>query len=105
MESYRQQIFVNVHEAMALCFQLLRERGIPLEHQENEVSFFAVSMRKPALTRDRPQRYEHFFQRSRDLKDREAFPREFYEPLRDLWEDAGVQECVTSATEASVPEK
>ncbi|ORY41191.1 guanine nucleotide-binding protein alpha-2 subunit [Leucosporidium creatinivorum] len=85
LESYRQQIFVNIYEAMAQSLALLKERGIPLEHDSNA-------------------QYYHLFEGSRDLKDREPFPQEFFEPMRRLWADAGVQECVATATEASVPE-
>lgn len=39
IESYRQQIFVNVLEAMTACLKLLEERAMPLQDPINEVYF------------------------------------------------------------------
>lgn len=90
---------------MGLCLQLLRERGIPLERQENEVCRCLFLSLRTWAHQQWKQKYEGLIARTRDLKDREPFPLEYYQPLRDLWDDARVQECVTSASEASVPEK
>jgi guanine nucleotide-binding protein subunit alpha len=40
-----------------------------------------------------------------DLRDDEVFPREFYEPLRQLWNDKGVQQAWERGNEAALPEK
>jgi len=40
-----------------------------------------------------------------DLRDDEVFPREFYEPLRRLWNDKGVQQAWERGNEAALPEK
>lgn len=40
-----------------------------------------------------------------DLRDDEVFPREFYEPLRRLWNDKGVQQAWQRRNEAALPEK
>ena len=40
-----------------------------------------------------------------DLRDGEIFPRHFYEPLRQLWNDEGVQRAWERGNEAALPEK
>lgn len=51
------------------------------------------------------QRYAALFDTIVDLRDGEAFPPAFYTPMRELWADAGIQECVTKGSEALIPEK
>lgn len=41
----------------------------------------------------------------RDAGDGEPFPREYYEPLKILWEDPNVQKAFERGNEAALPEK
>lgn len=97
---------------MAQCLALLRERGIPLELETNEVRAFSLLSRLqrpthtgPPCPSDAQQKYTLLFATPRDLKDREPFPPALYEPMKSLWADSGIQECVALATEAMLPEK
>jgi guanine nucleotide-binding protein subunit alpha len=40
-----------------------------------------------------------------DLRDGEPFPTMYYEPLRSLWADPGVQKAWERGNEAALPEK
>lgn len=40
-----------------------------------------------------------------DLRDGEPFPSSHLEPLKLLWQDPGIQACVTRGTNAALPEK
>ena len=40
-----------------------------------------------------------------DLRDGEVFPPDYYEPLRQLWNDNGVQQAWERGNEAALPEK
>ena len=40
-----------------------------------------------------------------DLRDGEVYPQQFYDPLRLLWNDKGVQQAWNRGNEAALPEK
>lgn len=42
---------------------------------------------------------------AQDIRDGEPFPVEYYQPLKDLWNDPGVQQAVERGNEAALPEK
>ena len=85
-ESYRQQIWVNLCEAMATCLELARASNLALRGAQSEAD--------GAL-----------FERWPKVMEREAYPRKYEGAMRRLWEDAAVQECVARGAEVNLGEK
>jgi guanine nucleotide-binding protein subunit alpha len=54
-----------------------------------------------------PENGEHIelIESADDLRDGEVFPPHFYEPLKQLWNDRGVQQAWERGNEAALPEK
>lgn len=54
-----------------------------------------------------PENGEHveLIESANDLRDGEVFPPHFYEPLKQLWNDRGVQQAWERGNEAALPEK
>ncbi|KAI9445579.1 heterotrimeric G protein alpha subunit 4 [Lactarius indigo] len=84
VESYRQLIFVNLTHGLKYVLD-------SMEDMELEVS---------------PENSEHveLVESASDLREGEIFPRQFYEPLRALWNDKGVQRAWDRGNEAALPE-
>lgn len=85
VESFRQLIFNNLTHGLKYVLE-------SMEDMELEVS--------PAN-----REYIELVEGANDLRDGEAFPRQFYEPLRLLWNDKGVQQAWDRGNEAALPEK
>lgn len=75
LEEYRQQIFVNVREAMRACLAVLETEGFELA--------------QPALL---DYREEIIY--AEDLRERQPFPLELLGPLKALWMDRGLQQVL-----------
>ncbi|GAA6060353.1 hypothetical protein JCM10212_004537 [Sporobolomyces blumeae] len=85
LESYRQQIFVNVRDAVVATVALMDEKMI----EESDPSLRSVwSMVDTAP----------------DLREGRPFPAELYFPIRMWWRDAGVQQAIQLSSEATIPE-
>jgi guanine nucleotide-binding protein subunit alpha len=54
-----------------------------------------------------PENREHIevIENANELRDGEVFPQKFYEPLRQLWNDSGVQEAWERGNDVALPEK
>jgi guanine nucleotide-binding protein subunit alpha len=54
-----------------------------------------------------PDNSEHIelIESADDIRDGEVFPQHFYDPLRLLWNDNGVQQAWDRGNEAAIPEK
>ncbi|GAA5895424.1 guanine nucleotide-binding protein subunit alpha [Sporobolomyces salmoneus] len=85
LESYRQQIFVNVRDGISAVFILMDE--------------FRIEVSDPSL---RSIRY--MLDEAGELREGEPFPQELYFPIRSLWRDPGVQLALSKGTEATIPE-
>ncbi|KAH9048808.1 heterotrimeric G protein alpha subunit 4 [Lactarius hengduanensis] len=85
VESFRQLIFVNLTHGLKYVLD-------SMEDMELEVS---------------PENSEHveLVESAGDLREGEIFPSQFYEPLRALWNDKGVQRAWDRGNEAALPEK
>ncbi|KAN0138558.1 Guanine nucleotide binding protein (G-protein), alpha subunit [Lactarius tabidus] len=84
VESYRQLIFNNLTHGLKYVLD-------SMEDMQLEVS---------------PENSEHIelIESASDLRDGEIFPNLFYEPLRALWNDKGVQRAWDRGNEAALPE-
>ncbi|GJN90048.1 hypothetical protein Rhopal_003046-T1 [Rhodotorula paludigena] len=85
IESYRQQIFVNVREGMRMCFMILEDEGAELQDPS------LIDYREP-------------IESAYDLRDSEPFPVTLLQPLKALWADKGMQKVAAVASEAELPE-
>ncbi|KAL4069085.1 guanine nucleotide binding protein, alpha subunit [Scleroderma yunnanense] len=84
IECYRQLVFNNLITGMTYLFDAMDDMG--LEVAEEHLPFVEV------------------VRNAHDLRDHEPFPVAFYEPLRNLWEDKGVQKAYQRGNEAALPE-
>ena len=85
VESFRQLIFNNLTHGLKYVLDSMEDMGL-------EVS---------------PDNGEHIelIESASDLRDGEVFPEEFFEPLKLLWNDKGVQQAWDRGNEAALPEK
>jgi len=84
VESFRQLIFNNLTHGLNYVLD-------SMEDMELEVS---------------PENSEHIelIENASDLRDGEVFPPHFYEPLKLLWNDKGIQQAWDRGNEAALPE-
>lgn len=54
---------------------------------------------------DELHEYVEMIENAPDLRDGEAFPMTFYDPLKNLWADENVQKAWERGNEAALPEK
>ena len=85
VESFRQLIFNNLTHGLKYALDSMEDMGL-------EVS---------------PDNSEHIelIEGASDLRDGEVYPQHFYDPLRQLWNDKGVQQAWDRGNEAALPEK
>jgi guanine nucleotide-binding protein subunit alpha len=85
VESFRQLIFINLTHGLKYVLD-------SMEDMELEVS---------------PENSEHIelIENASDLRDGEVFPPHFFEPLKLLWNDKGIQQAWDRGNEAALPEK
>jgi len=85
VESFRQLIFNNLTHGLKYALDSMEDMGL-------EVS---------------PNNSEHIelIESANDLRDGEVYPQHFYDPLRLLWNDKGVQQAWGRGNEAALPEK
>jgi signal recognition particle receptor subunit beta len=84
-EHYRRLVFANLVQGIRLILDAMEEWGGEFEHAEY-VEFLPLFVSFPDIAEDEP------------------FPESYYEPLRLLWNDGGVQSVVKRGNEAAVPE-
>jgi guanine nucleotide-binding protein subunit alpha len=85
VESFRQLIFNNLTHGLKYALDSMEDMGL-------EVS---------------PDNSEHIelIESASDLRDGEVYPQHFYDALRLLWNDQGVQQAWGRGNEAALPEK
>ncbi|KAF3927435.1 hypothetical protein ABW21_db0207238 [Orbilia brochopaga] len=79
-EQYRGIIFTNITESMRLILEAMEGYQISFERSENE-QYVALIMHQREISRG------------------ETLPREYIQPLKSLWRDAGVQAAVARGNE------
>jgi hypothetical protein len=84
-EHYRRLVFVNLVQGIKLILDAMEEWNGAFEHREY-YNFLSLFVSYP------------------DIGEGEPFPGSYYEPLRLLWNDAGVQNTYKRGNEAAVPE-
>jgi len=85
VEHYRQQVFMNLWDAMRFCLEAMQELNIRLEIDTN---------------RD----HLYLFEETPHLVDQAEFPQQYLQPMKDLWADAGVQSVARRSSECILPD-
>lgn len=85
IESYRQLVFENLTRGLGYVLDAM-------EDMELKVS-------------DENEQYIDQVIHARDIRDAEAFPVAYYNPLKSLWYDPNVQKAWQRGNEAALPEK
>jgi len=84
VESYRQLIFNNLTQGIKYVIESMEDMG--LEYSPDNAA--QVELIENAV----------------DLRDGEAFPTQYYDALKALWDDSGVQKAWDRGNEAAIPE-
>ncbi|KAG6830262.1 hypothetical protein H0H87_008652 [Tephrocybe sp. NHM501043] len=84
IESYRQLVFDNLTSGMKYLLDAMED--MDLKVSEDNIP------------------HVDLIENASDLRDGEAFPMAYYEPLKALWEDANVQKAWERGNEAALPE-
>ena len=85
VESYRQLVFNNLTHGLKYVLESMEDMQLEVSPENSE--------------------YIGLIESASDLRDGEIFPSPFYEPLRALWNDRGVQRAWGRGNEAALPEK
>lgn len=84
IEFYRQLVFENLTRGMGYLLDAMLDMELEVEEQN--------------------QQHIEMIVNARDLRDREPFPMEYYEPLKSLWQDDIVQKAWQRGNEAALPD-
>ncbi|KAH6903452.1 guanine nucleotide binding protein, alpha subunit [Coprinopsis sp. MPI-PUGE-AT-0042] len=84
IESYRQLVFENLTRGMSYLLEAMLDMELEVEEKN--------------------QQYIEVITDARDLRDKEPFPMDFYEPLKALWQDSIVQKAWQRGNEAALPD-
>jgi len=84
IEFYRQLVFGNLTGGMKYLLESMEDMDIELS--------------------DENVPYAKMMEDATDLRDGQAFPQEYYDPLRKLWDDPSVQKTWERGNEAALPE-
>lgn len=87
LEFYRQMVYSNIMEGMKTILDAWWYLDIKLPEEHTRFA--------QMITEEAPL----------DLKDRQAFPRRYYEPLQKLWENESVRWACERGGWACVPDK
>ena len=85
VESFRQLIFNNLTHGLKYALDSMEDMGLEVSPGNSELIELIES--------------------ANDLRDGEVYPQQFYDPLRLLWNDKGVQQAWDRGNEAALPEK
>lgn len=85
VESFRQLIFNNLTHGLKYVLDSMEDMEL-------------------AVSAENSQHIE-LIEGANDLRDGEVFPPDYYEPLRQLWNDKGIQQAWERGNEAALPEK
>ncbi|KAG1908828.1 guanine nucleotide binding protein, alpha subunit [Suillus fuscotomentosus] len=84
VETYRQLVFNNLTTGLNYVFEAMEDMELHLAEENLP--------------------HMELIQNARDIREQEPFPMLYYEPLRDLWADSGVQQAYGRGNEAALPE-
>ena len=85
VEFYRQLVFSNVTQGMKQLLDALPDMDLsPSDDCEEAIKLIETAP---------------------DIKDGQPFPQEYYEPLKGLWKDEGIQKGWSRGNEAALPDK
>lgn len=84
VETYRQLVFNNLTTGLNYVFEAMEDMELHLAEENLP--------------------HMELIQNARDIREQESFPMLYYEPLRDLWADSGVQQAYGRGNEAALPE-
>ena len=84
-EHFRRLVFLNLVGGMRSCLDAMEEWAGEFQHPEY-VKFLSLFVSYP------------------DIAEGEPFPAHYFEPLRLLWNDKGIQDVVAKTNEAALPE-
>ncbi|KAF8879951.1 heterotrimeric G protein alpha subunit 4 [Infundibulicybe gibba] len=84
IESYRQLVFDNLTRGIKYVLDAMEDMELKVSEENME--------------------YLDMIENARDLRDGEAFPVSYYEPLKSLWTDPNVQKAWERGNEAALPE-
>ena len=85
VESYRQLVFNNLTHGMKYVLDAMDEMELSVLPENEDFVQMVID--------------------AADLKDGEPFPKDYYEPLKRLWEDPNVQKAWERGNEAALPDK
>jgi len=85
IESYRQLVFNNLTTGMNYVFEAMEDMELKIAEE---------NLSHMELIKD-----------ARDIREHEPFPMTYFESLKDLWADSGVQQAYGRGNEAALPEK
>lgn len=85
VESFRQLVFNNLTHGLKYLLDSMEDMGLEVGPENAD--------------------YIDVIENAVDLRDGEAFPAAYAEPLRTLWSDTNVQKAWERGNEAALPEK
>ena len=85
IESYRQLVFNNLTHGIKYVLDAMENMELKVS-EENMPHIDSI-------------------ENASDIRDGEAFPRRFYDPLKSLWLDPNVKQAWSRGNEAALPEK
>jgi guanine nucleotide-binding protein subunit alpha len=85
IESYRQLIFENLTRGLKYLLDAMEDMELKVSAENFP--------------------YIELIDNATDLRDGEPFPMMYFEPLKSLWADSGVQKAWERGNEAALPEK
>ena len=103
VEYYRQQVFMNLWDAMRSCLEGMQELSLRLEVPENRVRCF-FSQKRSRLTGSIHQNHLYLFENQPTLTEGQPYPEEYHRPMQELWADPGVQTMIKRSSEAILPD-
>ena len=85
IEGYRQLVFNNLTRGMQALLEAMDDMELKLLPENHG--------------------YIDLIENAPDIRDAEAFPTSYFEPLKGLWQDPNVQKAWERGNEAALPEK
>lgn len=85
VESYRQLVFNNLTHGLKYVLDAMEDMELKVSEENQE--------------------YIQLIEDAQDIRDGQAYPVEYLEPLRKLWDDTNVQKCWERGNEAALPDK
>lgn len=101
-EYYRQLVFTNIVEGMQLIIDAMETFNLRVsDHNQVRISCGRLVCSCSRIN----QQYNELLENAPDVRDGEAFPAEYLEPLQSLWDDPECQRALARGNEVALPEK